>query len=257
MKVWSSRLERRATVPGFLASCRIRRSAGSGRFGSTASVRRRRWGSRGTGTGGTRSLLCGSEQARRGRGPSPTASVFFFFFPAAPPVPPATLGLGPCLAGSKGLRAAVPRSPAGEALASWVRVWDVGALPGGTGFGGMEASPHRWGLMGTGAVGIPFFAFRLVSGTEDSLSPGLRPARSWGWRKMDGTALVPPRCGGKGVRRLRPSLLLAGFGGEGSSRWFSKGHPLFQLSFSSRKGREKEPPGSSLVWKVRRCSLFK
>lgn len=36
-----------------------------------------------------------------------------------------------------------------------------------------------------------------------------------------------------------------------------KGHPLFQLSFSSREGREKEPPVSYLLKKVWRCSLFK
>lgn len=105
----------------------------------------------------------------------------------------------------------------------------------------MEASPHRWGLKGTGALGIPFFAFRLVSGTEDSPSPGLWPARSWGWRKMDGTALAPPRCGGKGVRGLRSSLLLGGFWGEGSSRWFLMGHPLFQLS-SLAEGERKGAP---------------
>lgn len=146
MKVWSSRLERQAAEPGFLTSCRILRSAGSGRFGSTASVGRRRWGSRGTGTGETQSLLCGSEQARRGRPLPHRLGFFFFFFPAAPPVPPSTLGLGLCLAGSKGLRAAVPRSPAGEALASWLR---VGALPGGTGFG-------EWRLLRTaGGLCVP------------------------------------------------------------------------------------------------------
>lgn len=100
------------------------------------------------------------------------------FFPAAPRVSPATISLILGLAASKGLLAAVPSSRAAEALASWAAVRDVGAAHGGTAFGGWRPSPPRRGLKGIRALGIPLLAFALARGTEDSASPGLRPARS-------------------------------------------------------------------------------
>lgn len=108
-----------------------------------ASVRRRQWGSRGTGTGGTRSLFIAerSEQARRGLSPSPPPR-FFFFFSGGPSGAPAT-GLGPCLApGSKGLG---PPSLALQPVGFSLLGSGLGrpGLARRHGFGGMEASPHR------------------------------------------------------------------------------------------------------------------
>lgn len=86
-------------------------------------------------------------------------------------------------------------------------------MPGGTGLGEWRLLRTAEGLMGTGVSVSPFLHFALVSGTEDSLSPGLRPA-SWGWRKDGWHSSGPSEVWGKEVRRLG-SLLLAGFGGEG------------------------------------------
>lgn len=66
--------------------------------------------------------------------------------------------------------------------------------------------------------------------------------------------------GGEGARAAIcafSGLYLGGGGGAGgSSRCFCKGHPLFQLTFPSREGREQ----GSLIYLLEnawRCSLFK
>lgn len=104
---------------------------------------------------------------RVGVGPArpapPPPPRIFFIFSAAPPVPPATLGFSLCLAGSKVLRAGVPRSPADEALASWL------------GSGTSEPCPAAR-VLGNGGLSAPLGACGYRSSRYPILciSPSLR-----------------------------------------------------------------------------------
>lgn len=134
-------------------------------------------------------------------------------FPGAPQVPPSAPQPRPGASGW--LLIAVLRSQAAAAASLASRAPD--GRRGGSRrrwFWGMEVFLCLTRVLREPEISLsPAWPAAQPPRTVDSTFPGLRPRRSWGWRKMDGRALPHPSRGGEeGVRGLRSSPFLTTWG---------------------------------------------